>query len=200
PARGAHAAADPAAATARRPGPGRRLPHHAADGPGAVRRVLLPDPVPGGGGRLPPAARRGGVPAADHDDLRLLPGGAGAGHPARFLRAGPVLLVLAAVWLTRLSPHAGYLGGLLGPTLLLGLAAGCTIMPVTTVVMSRVAPADSGAASGLLQTMQQTGATLGLAVLVTIFGAATGHAPRPSGALLTHGIDRVFTVGIVIAL
>src|SRR5262249_56156973 len=119
---------------------------------------------------------------------------------AGLLGTGRVVVVLGGVWVARLSPDGGYLGGLLGPTLLLGLAAGCTVMPVTTVVMSRVAPADSGGASGLLQTMQQTGATLGLAVLVTIFGAATGHAPRPSGALLTHGIDRVFTVGIVIAL
>ena len=120
--------------------------------------------------------------------------------PAVFLRTGPVLLVVAAVWLTRLTPDAGYLAGILGPITLLGLGGGLTFMPLTTVILGRVAPADSGAASGTLQTMQQLGACLGLAVLVTVFGAATRHAVGSGAAVLTHGISTAFGVGTVFAV
>jgi predicted MFS family arabinose efflux permease len=120
--------------------------------------------------------------------------------PRTFLRTGPVLLVVAAAWLTQLSPGAGYLTGVLGPMTLLGLGGGLTFMPLSSVILSGVAPADSGAASGVLQTMQQLGGTLGLAVLVTVFGAATRHAAGTRGQVFTHGITTAFAVGTVFAV
>jgi EmrB/QacA subfamily drug resistance transporter len=131
---------------------------------------------------------------------RLVPRGVSRYGPGPFLLAGPVMLLLAALWLSRLSAGTGYAAGLLGPITLLGLGGGLTFMPLTSVILARVPAADSGAASGLLQAMMQLGGTVGLAVLVTVFGAATGHTGGALGlAALTHGIDTVFAAGAVFA-
>jgi hypothetical protein len=60
--------------------------------------------------------------------------------------------------------------------------------------MGSVPPQDAGAAGGALQTMQQLGATLGLAVLVTVFGATVRHAGTGPAALVT-GMTHAFAVG-----
>jgi MFS family permease len=62
--------------------------------------------------------------------------------------------------------------------LLLGIGGGLGFVPLTPVIMATVAPRDAGTAGGVLQTMQQTGSSLGLAVLVTVFGTASRHAAR----------------------
>jgi hypothetical protein len=51
-------------------------------------------------------------------------------------------------------------------------------MPITFSILRRVGPDDAGAASGMLQTMQQVGGSLGLAVLVTVAssGGQSGSA------------------------
>jgi EmrB/QacA subfamily drug resistance transporter len=97
--------------------------------------------------------------------------------------AGMVGLLTGLVWMARLTPDSGYLDGLLGPFLLLGLGAGLTIAPLTAVVMHNAPREHLGAASGLNQAMQQLGGAVGLAVLSTVFadtaaasGAATGIA------------------------
>jgi EmrB/QacA subfamily drug resistance transporter len=134
---------------------------------------------------------------------RLTPGWVSRNGPRVPLLIGPALLVLAALWLSQLSAGAGYWDGVFGPVVLLGLGGGMTFMPLTTVILSRVAPSDAGAASGALQTMQQLGAALGLAVLVSAYGAATGAAGRAgavSGSLLAHGVATVFGVGVGFAI
>ena len=91
---------------------------------------------------------------------------------------GAPLMIAGLAWLTQLSTTSGYAGALLGPMILLGLGGGLTFVPLTPVIMGSVQPREAGAASGVLQTMQQIGATLGLAVLIAVFGAAVG----PDGA------------------
>ena len=118
------------------------------------------------------------------------------------LLIGPVLLIVATAWLSQLSAGTSYWAGVFGPILILGIGGGLTFMPLTTVLLSRVAPTDAGAASGALQTMQQLGAAVGVAVLVSVFGAATGEAGRAgavTGTLLAHGVATVFGVAIAFA-
>lgn len=115
--------------------------------------------------------------------------------------AGAALLIVGLAWLTRLTPEASYAAGALGPMLLLGVGGGLGFVPLTPVIMSSVPPRDAGAAGGALQTMQQLGATLGLAVLVTVFGTVVRDAAPSGGAhdALVSGMTAAFAVSTVVA-
>ncbi|MFF1446666.1 MFS transporter [Streptomyces sp. NPDC058274] len=121
-------------------------------------------------------------------------------HGAKpLLLTGMTLIVAAGGWLWRLEPGDGYVTGLLGPMILMGLGVGMSFMPLNATILAAVAPRDAGAASGLLQTLQWLGGTLGLSVLVTVFGTATRHATGSPAAILTQGAARAFGVGSLIA-
>ncbi len=77
--------------------------------------------------------------------------------------------------LSRLTPASSYLT-VLESLLLVAVGNGLSIVPLTSAAIDRVAPADAGAASGLVNVTQQLGGTLGVAILVTVFGSATAGA------------------------
>ncbi|MCI3277174.1 MFS transporter [Streptomyces cylindrosporus] len=116
------------------------------------------------------------------------------------LLTGMALLVVAAAWLWRLEPGDGYAAGLLGPLLLMGAGVGLSFMPLNATILARIEPHEAGAASGLLQTLQWLGGTLGLSVLVTVFGTVTRHASGTPAEVLTEGSARAFGVGALIAV
>jgi EmrB/QacA subfamily drug resistance transporter len=116
------------------------------------------------------------------------------------LLTGMTLIAVGAGWLWRLGAGDGYLAGLLGPLLLLGLGVGLSFMPLNATILSAVEPGEAGAASGLLQTLQWLGGTVGLSVLVTVYGTATRHATGDPARILVHGASRAFGFGSLIAL
>ena len=90
---------------------------------------------------------------------------------------------------------------------LIGAGSGTSFVALTSASLAEVAPGDAGAASGLVNVSQQIGAALGLAVLVTIFDALTGHAQLQPGtgssahaATVVHALDAVFGFGALFAL
>jgi predicted MFS family arabinose efflux permease len=93
--------------------------------------------------------------------------------PEPIMIVGSTLALAAMAWLTQISAHSGFLTDLVGPMVIFGLGAGMSFMPLTVVALNGVAPADTGAASGLVNVMQQLGGALGLAILVTVFGSAS---------------------------
>jgi EmrB/QacA subfamily drug resistance transporter len=114
------------------------------------------------------------------------------------MTGGIAMSTTAMVWLTQISADSGY-GSVLGPLLLFGLGNGLAFVPLTALGLSGVPAEQAGAASGLTNVMQQVGGSLGLAVLVTIFGtAARGADPQAGSALaseheaLTEGISTAF--------
>jgi EmrB/QacA subfamily drug resistance transporter len=123
---------------------------------------------------------------------------------------GATLITGGIAWLTQVSATSSYVPGILGPMLFLGIGMGCSIMPLNVVILSGVRQGDSGAASGALQTMQQVGGALGLALLVTVFGAArrAGIKHPLAGVstqtlahnILAHAIANAFTVATVFAV
>ena len=91
------------------------------------------------------------------------------------LVSGLLCVTAAALWISHASPSEGYLTGLLGPMLLFGLGIGQCFLPLSATILAGVPRNDAGAASGMLQTMQQSGAALGVASLTTVaahFGQA----------------------------
>jgi EmrB/QacA subfamily drug resistance transporter len=95
----------------------------------------------------------------------------------RLMIIGITFSMLGMLWLTQLSEHSSYVS-LVGPLLVFGLGNGLAFVPLTTAALHGVGPEDAGAASGLVNVMQQLGGSLGLAVLVTVFGTASKNAAR----------------------
>jgi EmrB/QacA subfamily drug resistance transporter len=96
--------------------------------------------------------------------------------------------------LSRLTPASSYLT-VLESLLLVAVGNGLSIVPLTSAAIDRVAPADAGAASGLVNVTQQLGGTLGVAILVTVFGSATAGARRLVGVDPGAQAAHLFTVG-----
>ncbi len=118
----------------------------------------------------------------------------------RMLIVGLVLMVAAVLWLTQISASTRYDINLVGPLIMLSVGASMTFLPVNVTFLSGLRSDESGAASGLLQTMQQTGAAVGLSVLVTVYGNATAHAEKVSHAAQASGMATGFTVSVAFAL
>lgn len=93
--------------------------------------------------------------------------------PKPFLTTGAVLTGSGMAWLTFISPDSSYLGGVLGPMLLFGLGMGLVFVTATLTAVSGVAQHESGAASSLLNATQMVGGSLGLSILMTVFGTAS---------------------------
>lgn len=110
--------------------------------------------------------------------------------------AGVALSTVGLLWLTRLTADSGYLS-ILGPLVLVGLGNGSAFVPLTGAALHGVEPHHAGAASGLVNVMQQVGAALGLAVLVTVFGTASRNATSsvPRGSTLADRAQYLFVSG-----
>jgi EmrB/QacA subfamily drug resistance transporter len=112
---------------------------------------------------------------------------------APLIVVGATGMLLGFLRLADLSPGTGYWGGAFLPLLATGLSAGLSFMPITSLVLLGVEPEHAGAASGLLQTMQQLGGSVGLAVIASVFAA---HAV-PGGFL--HGAGYAFGAAAALA-
>ena len=101
-------------------------------------------------------------------------------------------IVAGLVLLARVPVDGRYVVDLLPAMLLLGIGGGLAFPALMTLAMSGVAPEDSGLASGLVNTTQQVGGALGLAVLATVASERTGGAT--SAAALVSGYHLAFAV------
>jgi MFS family permease len=127
--------------------------------------------------------------------------------PRRPMTVGPLVVSGGLLWLSFVGVHAQYLT-IMGPLLLLAIGMGSTFVPLTLTVMSRVQHGEAGLASALLNTGQQIGGSLGLAVLVTVATSVTAahlvggrSATRLQHAVaVTAGYHAAFRIGSLIAL
>ncbi|WP_406391630.1 MFS transporter [Streptomyces sp. NBC_00887] len=143
--------------------------------------------------------------------------------PKPFMVTGSAITGIGLFWLTLISPDSSYMGGVLGPMFLFGFGMGLNFVTLTLTAVSGVAQHEAGAASSLLNASQQVGGSLGLSILVTVFGTAsrneaekqvpsfmaqatpeqkaefarTHELPAPWGHdVLTHGISTAFTAAV----
>jgi EmrB/QacA subfamily drug resistance transporter len=88
------------------------------------------------------------------------------------LLVGPACAVIGLALLSRLTVHSGYVD-LIGPLVIIAFGMGLAFVPLTLTAVSGVEPHETGLASALLNTAQQVGGALGLAILATIAIDAT---------------------------
>jgi predicted MFS family arabinose efflux permease len=120
----------------------------------------------------------------------------------KVLIAGLALVALALLWFAQVPINGSYVSDLLGPMVVAAVGLGFAFVPVTIAAVSRVSEDESGLASGLINTSQQLGGALGLAVLGTIasskttdlLSSAQGDPAAVPGAL-TEGFQLAFMTG-----
>ena len=81
------------------------------------------------------------------------------------LATGLVFIAAGLVWFAQVSVGGGFVGDVLGPSLLAAIGLGISFVPVTIAAVSGVEEREAGLASGLINTSQQVGGALGLALL-----------------------------------
>jgi EmrB/QacA subfamily drug resistance transporter len=134
----------------------------------------------------------------------LVAAGVASGLVTRFgakllMVAGGVIAAASMLYLTRIGVDTGFASHVLPAELGLGFGLGMVFVPMSNLALVGVPEHDAGAASATLNATQQVGASLGTALLNTIYtGAVTGyltsHAPGPQAQLqgLVHGYTRAF--------
>jgi EmrB/QacA subfamily drug resistance transporter len=123
------------------------------------------------------------------------------------LAIGMSLIAAALVWFSQVSVGGGFLSDILGPSLLAAAGLGFAFVTTTIAAVSGVREQESGLASGLINTSQQIGGALGLAVLATIANSRTNQVMASAGSdpsaltnALTEGFQSAFLAGAVIAV
>jgi EmrB/QacA subfamily drug resistance transporter len=119
------------------------------------------------------------------------------------LAAGMLSVSAGLLWFSQVSVGGGFVTDILGASLLAALGLGFGFVTSTIAAVSGVDEHEQGLASGLINTSQQIGGAIGLAVLSTIATTrtndvmATGHSTLVNG--LTEGFQSAFLGGAVIA-
>jgi EmrB/QacA subfamily drug resistance transporter len=98
--------------------------------------------------------------------------------PRPLIVAGSAMVAGGMFWFSRLTEHAGYASHLLGPQLVSSFGLGLVFVPLALVALHNVAEQDSGVASSLLNTAQQVGGAIGLALLGTVAWTAVANSVR----------------------
>lgn len=119
------------------------------------------------------------------------------------LLGGLTLIAGGLILFAQISPNGSYFSDLFAGFIILGIGLGFTFVPISIAALAGVTGRDAGLASGLINTSQQIGGALGLAILTTV---ATSHikslAPNgdPTAADLTSGYALAFWVAAGIAV
>ncbi len=122
------------------------------------------------------------------------------------LIAGMLLVAAGLLWFTQVSVGGSYVADVLGPSLLAAAGLGFAFVPVTIAAVTGTRPDQAGLASGLINTSQQVGGALGVAILASIATSVSGGLD-PRGRLspaqfgeLTDGFRAAFAVGAGLAI
>jgi EmrB/QacA subfamily drug resistance transporter len=121
------------------------------------------------------------------------------------LIAGMLFIAGGLVWFAQVSaPGGSYVGDILFPSLLAAIGLGLAFVPTTIAAVTGIKPDEAGLASGLINTSQQVGGALGLAVLAAVATATTNDAIAAGEGnrlvSLTEGFQDAFLVGAGMAL
>jgi EmrB/QacA subfamily drug resistance transporter len=121
--------------------------------------------------------------------------------PRRVITVGMLAAATGGLLLTGVSPGGNYVNAVLAGAVVGALGMGFSLVPATIAAMQGVPSAQSGLASGLLNTSRLMGGALGLAVLSTIADSVTrGAAGAGSPQAATDGFGVAFALGGALCL
>jgi EmrB/QacA subfamily drug resistance transporter len=140
----------------------------------------------------------------------ILSAGAASTGVTRFgfkpiLFVGLLFVAGGLFWFSHVPGTGGsFAANVLGPSLLAAIGLGLSFVPVTIAAVTGTRPHEAGLASGLVNTAQQVGGALGLAILATVANSRTDSVTRAGAhnfaVALTKGFDRAFLVGAFFAI
>jgi EmrB/QacA subfamily drug resistance transporter len=119
------------------------------------------------------------------------------------LVAGMSFLSIGLIYFTQVSTGGSYLGDLLPGFLLISIGMGFSFVPISIAALAGVKPAEAGLASGLINTSQQIGGALGIAVLSAVAASATEESLASGDAVpaaMTDGFQAAFIGAAAVAL
>ncbi len=116
------------------------------------------------------------------------------------LIAGSSFAAGGMFWLSRISEHSTYAGGLLGPMIVTAAGLGMLFMPLTLVALNKVQERDAGVASSLVNTGQQVGGSIGLAILGTVAWTVVANTARNSAAAAHAAAAKAAAAGHAVSL
>jgi EmrB/QacA subfamily drug resistance transporter len=122
------------------------------------------------------------------------------------LIAGLLLVAAGLLWFSQVpAPGGSFAADVLGPSILAAFGLGFSFVSVTIAAVTGTKPHEAGLASGLINTSQQVGGALGLAILATVANSRTqslmsGGGVHNASVALTKGFDRAFMVGAGFAI
>jgi len=109
------------------------------------------------------------------------------------LAVGLALMTAGMLWYTQIPSHANFASDLLPGYLFVGVGITFSFVPVTIAALAGVGEHEAGLGSGLINTSQQVGGGIGVALASTVFTAHIGSG-RASLQTLTDGYALAFWV------
>jgi EmrB/QacA subfamily drug resistance transporter len=127
--------------------------------------------------------------------------------PRPVITIGLLILAASMLWYTQLPVDGHFWPDLLPPYLIFALGLAFGFVPVTIAALSSVAPQDAGLASGLINTSQQIGGAIGVAIASTVFNSYVNSNLKPTlrgggtlAQVYTTGYQHAFWALIALAL
>ena len=127
--------------------------------------------------------------------------------PRPLIPTGMILSGVSLLFLTRVGVHTGYASHVLPALIVVGMGMGMVFAPAMATATDDVRPEDAGVASALVNTMQQVGGSVGVALLSTLSATAAtsfvashgGATPSTLASAAVHGYTTAFwwTAGIL---
>jgi fucose permease len=111
---------------------------------------------------------------------------------------GLVLTAIGLFWFAQISPNGSYVGDILFPALISAFGLGFAFVSMTVGAVAGVDGHEAGLASGMINTSQQVGGALGLAILAAVANSRTdsvAEAGSPLPVALTEGFQTALMVG-----
>jgi len=112
------------------------------------------------------------------------------------LTVGFVGLTAANIWYTQIPSHGSFVGSLLGPYLVMGFAIPFAFIPISIAALAGVSHDEAGLASGLINSAQQIGGAVGIAICSSVSLTRFNHLVRVDGKAqaFTSGTSLAFWV------